>query len=44
MLYVRTTKDTEAVSCPYKYTVGKSDEHICTCPTLYDIYAQKKMR
>ena len=42
MLYVRTTKDTEAVSCSYKYTVGNSDEHICTCPTHYAIYQQDK--
>jgi hypothetical protein len=40
MLYVKTTRDTEGVSCPYKFNVGSSVEHICLCPTHYAIYEE----
>ena len=40
MLYVKATKDIAGVSCPYKFTVGNSAEHICTCPTHYAIHEQ----
>jgi hypothetical protein len=43
MLYVKNPMDTESFACPYKMTYGKNiHRHICTCPTLYDIYAKKK--
>jgi hypothetical protein len=44
MLYVKNPKDTESVACPYKMSYGSIHGHICTCPTLYDIYEKKKMR
>ena len=42
MLHVKTVKDTKNISCPYKFTVGGSKEHICTCPTHFAIYEQSK--
>jgi hypothetical protein len=42
MLYVKNPEDTESVACPYKMSYGKIHGHICTCPTLYDIYKKKK--
>jgi hypothetical protein len=38
MLYVKTTRDTDGVSCPYKLSYDNSHEHICTCPTHYAIF------
>lgn len=42
MLYVKTTTEKESALCPYKMSCGNSNEHICTCPTHYEIYLQKK--
>jgi hypothetical protein len=45
MLYVKNPKDIESVACPYKMSYGKNIQgHICTCPTLYDLYEKKKLR
>jgi len=41
MLHVKSVKDTDDISCSYKFTVG-GNEHICTCPKHYDIYKQRK--
>jgi hypothetical protein len=39
MLYIKATKDSECVSCPYKFSYS-SHGYICTCPTHYSIYEQ----
>ncbi len=41
MLYIKASKDTNGVSCPYKYTCGTKQGYICTCPTHYAIYKQE---
>jgi hypothetical protein len=41
MLYVKTEKNTADITCPYKLSYGKENEHVCTCPTLYAIYMVK---
>jgi hypothetical protein len=40
MLYIKSAKDKEGVSCPYKLTYGSNQGHICTCPTHYSVYYQ----
>ena len=40
MLHVKAAKGTEGITCPYKFSIGSSNDHICTCPTHYAIYEQ----
>jgi hypothetical protein len=40
MLYVKTTEDKKAASCPYKIDFGSMLEHMCTCPIHYEHYLQ----
>ncbi len=42
MLLVIVVKETEGITCHYKFTIGNGNKHICTCPTRYAIYKQNK--
>ncbi len=42
MLLVKVVKETEGISCSYKFSVENGTKHICTCPTRYAIYKQDK--
>ncbi len=42
MLLVKAVKKIGCLSCRYKLTISKGNEHICTCPIRYTIYMQNK--